>query len=516
MTISNSKIVVKHTMLLYIRMFVLMIISLITSRMVLRLLGASDYGLYNVVGGFISFFFVFSGTMSTAVLRFMSFEIGRNNDTARKVVFTQSVIIFTCMAFVFMIIGLAIGIPFVKYQLNVDSGRESAAIFVLLWSLLTAFLQCVKIPFNSALLAYEHFSTYAWLSILEGVLKLFLLIPLYFVTIDKLSLYAFFQFLVSFIVTLLFSYYCISRFHDFTTKNIRDKKVLKEILKFSSWSFLQSSSNLLLNQGFNIILNQFFGTLLNAARGLSTQIQGTIASFASNIQSASSPAITKVYAANEREQTKKMFFQFSKLAYILFAMVAFPVLFVLRSLLNLWLGEGYYPEYTIEFTYLVVIGSLANTLSGSSHTLILATGNVKYYNIYYTLIQLLSLFFSYCVIRIWGNPIIGYIVLVFFSFVIATFQIWKACFLNQISVLQYVINVVIPDFVVTFMIVLALFSISKLLPFQDIDWYNAFFNGIIYLIIVMFISYSFGFNHDERQKAKNLARIKILSITWKR
>lgn len=505
----RTKNVIKNSLLLYIRMIMLMVISLITSRVVLRQLGASNYGLYNVIAGFISFFFVFSGTMSSAIVRFMTFEIGRGYPSTRKAVFTQSVLIFVFLSLVLLVIGLIIGIPFINNGLNIDEGREHIALVVFVWSLMAAVLFCVRTPFHASVIAYENFNAFALFSIIEAILKLLLLVLLFVVPLDKLVVYAFIQFLVTTSITVLFVLYSVGKYNDFSMRECRDKMLFVEIIKYSGWNFLQNLANICYLQGFNIVLNHFFGTIVNAARALSVQIQGMVSSFASNIQSASTPAITKAYAAGDVTETSKLYFQFSKYSFLMFAVVALPVMFVLPSLLNQWLGEGVYPAYTIVFTCLIIISSLINTLAGCSHFLIQATGKIIRYNIVYSFFQVLPVLFAIAAYYFVSDPVLGYYVIIFFSVIQALYLIWESCKKAGLLVSEYIKCVLLPSLSTCFFSTGFIMLIRLTLPSINNDVTKIIINGGLYLIVSILSVYIFGLSHTERKNMQGLILLKL-------
>lgn len=508
---SNSH-VYKNTIYLYIRMFVMMIISLFTSRIILQTLGASDFGLFNVVGGFIAFFFFISNSLSLATQRFMAYAMGQNDILKRKQVFTISLLLYSVLSLLILILGLLIGIPFIKYQLNIPLGRENVAIIVYVWSLLAAICTFIRIPYTAAIISHEKMSFYSWISIIESILKLVSLYLLYLIDYDKLVVYAILQMIASLIITIWHVVYC-KRFDDYTKNDIYNLSIIKQMSSYIGWNVFGGFADLMIIQGLNVILNLFFGTLINAAQAIAVQIKSQIASLVNNLNIASGPAITKYYASNNFKQCEQLMFTISKLDYLLLYIVSLPIMMVLPSLLNIWLGKGEYPELTINITNLILINTLIDTLPGAIQSVVFASGKIKKYTIIISTIKLLSITFVYISLYIVDSPIIPYLILILFAFPRIIYQIYYCTTLLNFKIIIYIKDVIVPGLLVTvYSLIISLLFYYVGHIYLSNEMIKFFFVGSLSFLITIIFSYFVGLNQFEKIRVKAILKNKFSLI----
>ena len=502
MSTSSNKIIYQNTLFLYIRMFVVMATSLYASRVVLRVLGSEDYGLYNVVGGVIAFFFFITGTLSAATQRFMAYEIGRDCDSRRKQVFSLSLLFFVATGFIIFALGIIVGIPFIKHQLNIPLGREQAAIVVFFWSLLNAVLFFVRVPFNASIIAYERMSFYSWMSIGESFLRLFTLWLL--VTIDnydKLELYSFLNMTISIVVLLVYFAYCQYHFHDFALQGIFNRDLMKQLFSYSGWSLLGGLSDLILIQGLTIILNQSFGTIINAAHALASQIKNQIANLVNNVNVASTPAITKFYATGERAQYKSLLFESSKVSFLLLLIIVVPLIFELPFILDIWLGEGTYPQYTISFTQLLLVNTLIEALSGQCASAIQATGNIKRFQIITTIFKVAPIIVGAFTLSFIGSPIYAFVLLIVFSIPCSYYKIKLCCQQTHIPISHYLRIIVARElFATAIAFCLSLLCCNLVSIMVTGKWGEALLSATLSFFITTLIGYAVVFSYSEKKK----------------
>ena len=294
---SSNKRIAKNTLLLYFRMVLIIIVGLYTSRVVLNTLGVSDYGIYNVVGGIVSMLAFLNSAMVAASQRFISFELGTDDSERLKKVFCTSVSIHIVLALIIFLIAETLGLWFVNTHLNIPAERMGAANWVYQCSILTLMLTVVSVPYNSCIVAHEHMKAFAYVSILEAVLKLLVVYLLLVGAVDKLVLYAILVAAVAFVIRIIYGIYCKRHFEECTYRFVLDRKLFKEMFAFAGWSIIGNLGFSMKDQGSNIILNLFFGTAVNAARGIAMQVNGIISNFSNNFTMALNPQITKQYAA---------------------------------------------------------------------------------------------------------------------------------------------------------------------------------------------------------------------------
>lgn len=380
----------------------MMAVSLYTSRIVLNTLGASDFGLYNVVGGIVTLFAFINATMATSTQRFLNFEKGTNNVLKLQKIFGTSLYIHTIIATAVFIFAETFGLWFLNAKLNIPGDRMVAANWVFQFSVLTFVASITTVPYYAAIIANEKMSAFAYISILEVVLKLVIVYCLQLFLFDKLILYAILMFAVTFIIRMIYKGYSKKQFAECQSKMTRDKELFKMMMSFSSWTVLSSLSIVLKNQGISIILNLFFGTVVNAAQGIAVQINNTVSGFAANFTQAVNPQIVKRYAAGETDSMTKLMLYSSKFAFFLILLISLPIIIETDAILKLWLKNV--PEFTIIFVRLVLILSLVESFSSPLATAQGATGKVKTYHLTLSSLGLLNLPVSFALLHFGFQP----------------------------------------------------------------------------------------------------------------
>ena len=378
-TSDNNKRIAKNTLLLYLRLILTMGVGLFTSRVVLNTLGVEDYGVYNVVGGVVAMFALFTGSLSAAISRFLTYELGKGNVYKLNVVFSTSVTIQLVLAIVVSLLAEIGGVWFLNTHMNIPADRMNAANWVLQFSILTFAINLVSVPYNAAIIAHEKMSAFAYISILEVILKLVVAYTLYVSPIDKLKTYAFLLALVALIIRFVYSIYCSRNFEECHYKFVFDKSLLKQMTGFAGWNLLGSGAYLFNTQGVNIVTNLYFGVAVNAARGVASQAEGIIRQFVTNFTTAINPQITKSYAAGDMNYMYSLVCRGAKFSYFLMFFFAVPFMFETETIMRLWL-KNYPPEAPL-FLRLSMIGTLFDILGNATANAAWATGNVKRYYI---------------------------------------------------------------------------------------------------------------------------------------
>ncbi len=390
---ANNKRIAKNTLVLYIRMIFLMLINLYTSRLVLQALGVDDFGIYNVVGGFVTMFSLLSGALSNAISRFLTFELGRKNIERLKEVFSTSVTIQILLASGIILIAEIIGVWFLNARMNIPAERMVAANWGFQCSLLTFAVNLISIPYNACIIAHEKMTAFAYISILEVVLKLCIVVLLLFLASDRLIIYGVLLMVLAVLIRLIYGLYCSHHFEECHYGFTYNKKLVKEMIGLASWNFLGSSGAVLNSHGVNILMNLFFGVGVNAARGIAVQVNGAVSQFVSSFTTAVNPQITKSYAEGNLDHTFKLVFAASKYSYFLMLILVAPIVAETPFILKLWLNQV--PEYTILFVRLTLFAALISTLSSSLYTLALASGDIKKYQLVVGGLSLSCFFITY-------------------------------------------------------------------------------------------------------------------------
>ena len=397
-TSANNKRIAKNTLLLYIRMFLMMGITLYTSRVVLQMLGVDDFGIYNVVGGIVVLFSFINNAMVASTQRFLNFELGRGNVEEAQKVFAASLSIYLVIVVVFMLLAETVGLWFLNRYINIPQERTIAANWVYQASLVATALNFIRMPYNAAIIAYERMSFYAYTSIIEAVLKLAIVFLLYSF-VDKLIAYAWLISVVALLILLMYVFFCrrafvICRHHTFAY----DKRRYTALVSFSGWSLLGSVANMGASQGVNILLNIFFGVFVNAAMGIANQVSSAINLFVGNFQTAFNPQIIKSYASGEKERFINLILNTSKYSYYLLFLIALPCFICCNEILQLWLGEV--PPHTISFCRLLIIFSLIDAIQGPLWASAQANGEIRNYQLLMSSLILLNLPVTYVILKI--------------------------------------------------------------------------------------------------------------------
>lgn len=396
-TSENNKRIAKNTLLLYFRMLLLMVVSLYTSRITLAALGVEDYGIYNVVGGVVAMFSMLSGSLSAAISRFITFELGRGDKERLKTVFSTSVNIQIGLAIIIMVLAEIGGVWFLNCKMNIATERLLAANWVLQCSIITFMINLISVPYNAAIIAHERMSAFAYISILEAVLKLLVVYLLYVTLYDRLIVYAVLLCLVAIALRLIYGIYCKRNFKECTYHFIYDKSILRSMTGFAGWNFIGVASGALRGQGVNIVINLFCGAAVNAARAISFQVNNAVNSFASNFMTAINPQITKSYASGNYGYMMQLIFQGARLSYYLLLFISLPLILEADTVLKLWLEEV--PEHTTLFVQLILVFGMEEALSNPLITAMLATGDIKKYQLTVGGLQLMNFPVSYMLLK---------------------------------------------------------------------------------------------------------------------
>lgn len=504
-SISNNKRLAKNTILLYIRMLLIMAISLFTSRIVLKTLGVEDFGIYNVVGGFIAMFTALSGSFSSAITRFITFELGKNDITYLNKVFCTGINIQLTMSTIFIIISETAGIWFLNYHMNIPTDRMVAANWVLQCSIGTFVLNLISAPYNAEIIAHEKMGAFAAISICDITMKLIIAYLLTISTFDLLITYAVLFLLVSLITRISYKIYCKLKFEECYYQIILDKKLFKEMGKFAGWNFLGSSAFMLNTQGINILMNIYFGVTINAARGLAIQIDNAVRSFSNSFMTAINPQITKSYSAGQYEEMNRLICQGTKFSTFLFVYLAVPIILETSFILDIWLKTV--PEHTIAFIRLVIVGSFIDTVMGNAYlTAIMATGTIKKYQISATLISMMVFFLSWLLFKLRYEPESAYIVyILIYSIMLGLRLYYVKSQLNipYYSFFKHIALRIIPVIILTFILPL------PILYFLNQGWIRFILIGLASTIFTTIIIFTIGLTHNEKIEAISIIKKKL-------
>lgn len=501
---SNTTRIAKNTIFLYLRQILIMLVSLYTVRIVLNVLGAEDYGIYNVVAGVVVMFSFVNNAMASGTQRYINYYLGKNDVEKINQVYSSSLLIHFMIAIVFVVFAETIGLWFTNCKLNIPLQRHNAALIVYQFSILITFFSIIKVPYNAVIIAYEKMSFFAILSIIEALLKLVIVYALVFTTFDKLIFYAFLLTLVSIIITICYKTYCNKNFQIAHYKKVKNFSFVKEILGFSGWSLLGATADVANSQGTNIVLNLFTTVTVNAAMGIANQVNTAVYSFVSNFQLAFQPQIIKSYAENDKIRFINLICSTSKISFILLSFITVPLLINCETVLKIWLKEV--PQYSVIFVQLTILVSLVSAWNAPLWMSIQATGNIKKYQIIVSCLIFanlpLSILFLYlgvspeCVLFI--KLILGIITM-----------IWRLFFLRKridlpvIRFFKSVLGRCLISFVFSFV---SAYSIGLLIKNTVAYFFVTCVSSVFFMIFYLLI---FGLDKNERIFVKNFFKTKL-------
>lgn len=374
-TQTTSKRIARNTLILYMRMLLMLVIGLFTSRVVLQTLGVDDYGIYNAVGGFVSLFSLLSTALTNAINRFLAYELGKGGGERLNCVFSTSVNVMTMLALVALLLGATLGVWFLNTRMNIPDGRMNAANWVLACSVMTFAMNLLAVPYNSAIVAHEKMSAFAYISLVEAALKLLIVYALYLSPFDKLKVYAVLFFLLALLVRILYGVYCRRHFPECHYHRVHDYKLLKQMTSFAGWDFIAGGAAIINNAGVNVLINLFFGVSVNAARGIAVQVNGHVNQFVTNFMMAVNPQITKSYAQGDIPYLHDLVCRGAKFSAFLMLLFLIPISLEAHQLLTLWLGVV--PPYAVPFVQFTLLVTTLNTLSNSLTIALHATGDIR-------------------------------------------------------------------------------------------------------------------------------------------
>lgn len=500
----NSKRIARNTFLLYVRMFFMMGISLYTSRVVLAALGESDFGIYNVVGGFVLMFSFISGAMATATQRFLSFEIGKDEEGNVRSLFSAAVIIHVILSIIILILAETVGLWFLNNQMNFPSDRYNAANWVFQFSVITFMVNVISVPYNAAIIAYEKMAAFAYVSIVEAILKLLVVYLLVISSFDSLILYAVLLAFIAIMVRVIYGVYCSKIFTECRCDWKWNKEYGGKMMAFVSWNLIGSTAEIAKEQGVNVVLNIFFGATVNAARGVAYQVLIAIRRFVDNFQMAMKPQIVKLYASDEKSEMFRLVFNGSKLSFLMLLTLSLPVMIEAPFILNLWLKNV--PDYTVIFLRLILISVLIDSLSGTLIASMHASGKVRDFQIIVGGISLLTLPLVYIFFKLGYPPYTA----MYIGIVISV-----CCHFARLILLNKSIGFPVGQFLreVTFKVLLvSLLSIILPLFFYlllNINWSSFFLVCCLSVLSTFFFSFYLALNANERDFVRRKIRTVI-------
>lgn len=445
-TSENNKRIAKNAIALYFRSIVTMLIGLYTSRVILQALGVEDYGIYNVVGGFVTLFSIISKSLSGSVSRFLTFELGRRETEKLRRVFSTSIFVLMGLSALVVLATETFGLWYLFNKMVIPSNRMDAAFWVFHISVFTFVISLINVPYQASVISHERMHVYAYLSIFDAICKLLICYLVMYAPIDKLVYFALLFCLVGIFNQCFYVWYCKHHFEESHFKMLFDKTLFKEMFSFAGWNFIGSSSAVLRNQGASLLLNAFGGPVVNAANGIATTITSVVSSFVNNFTQAFTPQITKRYAAGEYESLMNLLINGSKYSFYLLFLLSLPVILNAHYIFTIWLGVV--PEFTVSFCRWIFIYLLVDSISRPIITAKNATGRIRNYQIVVGGILLLMLPISYVCLKLGASVVVVAISNAFTAILAFFARIYMLrgdfpCWSSKVYFKKVVINVVL-------------------------------------------------------------------------
>ena len=505
----NTKRIAKNTLMLYVRMLFSMLVSLYTSRVVLQTLGVEDYGIYNVVGGFVAMFSLISGSLSASSSRFLTFELGKGNLERLKETFSTSLLIHIALAGIVFILTESVGVWFLNTRMTIPEERLYAANWVFQASVIAFIFNLLSTPYNASIVAHERMNTFAYIGIIDVTLRL--LVVLFIANspwkFDRLIVYSLLLFVIAIFLQCIYLLYCRINFEECRWRFCFCKKCWKEMSSFAGWNFIGSSSSIFKDQGVNILLNLIIGPVINAARGIATSVNVAIYAFANNFMVALNPQITKSYASNDREYMFSLVERGSRFSFYIVFMLTLPIMLETNFVLTLWLGK--FPDHTINFVRLILCLSLCDILSNTLITLQLATGRIRNYQIAVGGLQLMNFPLSYFCLKMGMPPESTLMVAILISLLSLALRLAFLHNMVGMPIKQYLCNVC--GNVILIVIIASAFPVLIYYNMHE-GWLRFTTVTFISLVNVAIAVYFIGCNKSERKFIQDkifIAKIKL-------
>ena len=505
MEISESnKRIAKNTLILYVRMFLMMLVGLYTSRVNLAALGVDNFGVYNVVGGFVAMFSIISTSLSGAISRFITYELGRGGGDKLKTMFSTSVNIMAGLSLLIVIIAELLGPWFIDTQLDIPAGREIAAQWVFQFSILNFVVGLISVPYNAAIVAHERMSAFAYISIFEALGKLAVALLIPYSPIDKLIFYAGLLCSISLIIRFIYGYYCKRHFAECTYTFTFDKSIFKQMGGFAGWNFFNSTAYIFNNQGVNMLLNMFFGVAVNAARGIAVSVDNIVNQFVGNFMTAINPQITKSYASGDLDHMHKLVCRGAKFSYYCMFLLALPIILGAEQILDLWLVDV--PKYTVQFVQLILIVSLCDCIGRTGYTACMATGRLKKYSLVITSVAILEFPLVWIAFSLGATPLYAYYIYVFVKIAALIARMFLMEEMVHLKVKMYATHVFLPIILTT--------SVGMVVPvtlnlIMEPDLLRLLVVSIVSVLSVGVSTLYLGMTEGERQVILNSVRTVI-------
>ena len=499
MSTSNNRLIAKNTIILSVQMVIGLIVGLYTGRLVLSTLGVVDYGVYSVAGGVITTLSFLTGALAAGSSRFIIYDLGKGDIPALKRTVSNIMTVHFVLAGIILFVAETVGIWFVCTQLVIPEERLTAAIWVYQFSVFSFLMSIISAPYNAMIMAHEHITIYAYLKMIDIILKLLIVYVIMAAPLDKLVLYAFLVLCVDIGNRLFYGFYCSRNFEEARSGFSFNMSQFRDIFSFSGWMCIGNVASMFSNQGLNILLNLFFGPVVNAANGISTMVLGQISSYGLQLQVAMRPQVIKNYASGNRERMQFLIFAGAKFSFYITLALSLPVVMEIHQFLAWWLVEV--PDWTSQFVIISICITLVQIIGVSLYGGAMATGEVKKYQTAQAIIMLLFLPITYVVLKIVdSSPVLPFVLLLFFRIVCEVVLAIIALRQLELSIRAYLKSTIRP---ILYVLLLApIIPIVLRFHMEEGVW-SFFVICSVSLACALFVSYYVGCTKEEKAMVKN-------------
>lgn len=502
---TNNQKLAKNTVFLYIRMIVVMLITFFTTRILLSTLGIEDFGIYNVVCGFVTMFSFLNTSMANGVQRFYSFAIGKNDPQSISKIFTLAAIIQLIIAIIIIVIVETVGIWYLYNKMNISANRVFAAFWVFQNALLSLFFVILTVPYNGAVMAYEKMNFYAIVSIIDAILKLVVVFILPYCGIDKLICYGLLISVISILDFLFNFFYCKRHFPQIKFVRHIDRDLLPSMISFSGWNIFGSLAHMGKIQGVNLVLNAFWGTVVNTAFGISAQISNAVSSLTAGFVTALRPQMIKSFAAGDLDYTMKLLYSASKLTFFLVLIIAVPIFEEISSILDFWLGVGKYPEMTIVFCKLTILTVLFDSFATPLSIIVHASGKMRTFQIVCSLVIISVVPLSYIVAKLWNDAAIVISIGLFTTILAQLVRLLLIKNIIKFSILSYCVKVFIPTTIVFLLSCIVALLVNRI-SIENLEFWGLLMKIGLNVIVCFIVIYIIGLSKTEKSIVKSFIK----------
>ena len=494
---NQNKRLIKNTLMLYFRMFFIMFVGLYISRVVLKELGAIDFGLYNVVGGVVTLFAFVQTALGNATWRYINVSLGKNDSSETQEIFSYSIFLHLILCILVLVLAESIGLWFFYNKLNIPVHRLSVSFYVYQLSIITVLLTIIMAPYQSLITAHEKMNAFAFISILEVIAKLLLAFSLIFVNVDKLLLYAIFLAVLQFIVNTIYFIYCRRNFKESSLVYKYNATKIKEMATFAFYTVIPGLGFAASGQGINILLNIFWGPTVNAARGISIQVQSLVVKFVQSFQIAVNPQITQEYIGNNRERLEELVGETSKFSFYLVLIMSIPIINNMDYLLSLWLCQV--PDFTSQFCVFTLIYSMFDVLAYPFLVGAAANGNIRSYYTINGIILISSVPLAYLALRYGFNPLSVYYVQLALFIILLFFRVYYGAKLIDYPLRNILAKILKPVILVALFGYMFSFIIHNFVVQKDCTLLMVLLDSIASVLVIISVVYFIGLSKKERK-----------------